>query len=86
MSLFRTRRRLQCQNRACPLHEGRQGHDHQGDRACSGRDKSSHRDPASLRQEPGDLAKEQLATIEKLSKDCEYYQDLAEALEQAHAL
>ena len=35
-----------------------------------------------------DLAKEQLATIEKLcgSKDCEYYQDLAEALEQAHAL
>jgi Flp pilus assembly protein TadD len=35
-----------------------------------------------------DLAKEQLATIEKLcgSKDCEYYHDLAEALEQAHAL
>ena len=35
-----------------------------------------------------DLAKEQLATIEKLcgSKDCEYYRDLAEALEQAHAL
>jgi tetratricopeptide (TPR) repeat protein len=35
-----------------------------------------------------DLAKEQLATIEKLcgSKDCKYYHDLAEALEQAHAL
>jgi tetratricopeptide (TPR) repeat protein len=35
-----------------------------------------------------DLAKEQLATIEKLcgSKDCEYYEDLAEALEKAHAL
>ena len=35
-----------------------------------------------------DLAKDQLATIEKLcgSKDCEYYQDLAEALEKAHAL
>jgi tetratricopeptide (TPR) repeat protein len=35
-----------------------------------------------------DLAKEQLATIEKLcgSKDCEYYHDLAEALEEAHAL
>jgi tetratricopeptide (TPR) repeat protein len=35
-----------------------------------------------------DLAKEQLATIEKLcgSKDCEYYRDLAEALERAHAL
>ena len=35
-----------------------------------------------------DLAKDQLATIEKLcgSKDCEYYEDLAEALEQAHAL
>ena len=35
-----------------------------------------------------DLAKEQLATIEKLcgSKDCEYYHDLAVALEQAHAL
>ena len=34
-----------------------------------------------------DLAKEQLSTIEKLcSKDCEYYDDLAEALTQAHAL
>jgi tetratricopeptide (TPR) repeat protein len=35
-----------------------------------------------------DLAKEQLATIEKLcgSKDCEYYEDLADALEKAHAL
>jgi tetratricopeptide (TPR) repeat protein len=35
-----------------------------------------------------DLAKEQLVTIEKLcgSKDCEYYEDLAEALEKAHAL
>jgi Flp pilus assembly protein TadD len=35
-----------------------------------------------------DLAKEQLATIESFcgSKDCEYYHDLAEALEQAHAL
>jgi tetratricopeptide (TPR) repeat protein len=35
-----------------------------------------------------DLAKEQLGTIEKLcgSKDCRYYHDLAEALEQAHAL
>jgi tetratricopeptide (TPR) repeat protein len=35
-----------------------------------------------------DLAKEQLATIEKLcgSKDCENYQDLADALEKAHAL
>jgi tetratricopeptide (TPR) repeat protein len=35
-----------------------------------------------------DLAKDQLFTIEKLcgSKDCEYYQDLAEALEKAHAL
>ena len=35
-----------------------------------------------------DLAREQLATIEKLcgSKDCEYYHDLAETLEQAHAL
>jgi tetratricopeptide (TPR) repeat protein len=35
-----------------------------------------------------DLAKDQLSTIEKLcgSKDCEYYQDLAEALEKAHAL
>jgi hypothetical protein len=34
-----------------------------------------------------DLAKGQLATIEKLcGKECEYYQDLAEVLEQAHAL
>jgi Flp pilus assembly protein TadD len=35
-----------------------------------------------------DLAKEQLATIERLcgSKDCEYFRDLAEALEKAHAL
>ncbi len=35
-----------------------------------------------------DLAKDQLSTIEKLcgSKECEYYEDLAEALEQAHAL
>ena len=35
-----------------------------------------------------DLARQQLATIEKLcgSKDCEYYEDLAEALEKAHAL
>ena len=34
-----------------------------------------------------DLAKDQLATIEKLcGKECEYYQDLSEALEQAHAL
>src|SRR5689334_20470518 len=35
-----------------------------------------------------DLAKDQLATIEKLcgGKDCEYYEDLADALEQAHAL
>ena len=35
-----------------------------------------------------DLAKDQLATIEKLcgSKDCEYYEDLADALEKAHAL
>jgi tetratricopeptide (TPR) repeat protein len=35
-----------------------------------------------------DLAKDQLATIEKLcgSKECAYYQDLAEALEAAHAL
>ena len=35
-----------------------------------------------------DLAKEQLSTIEKLcgSKDCEYYEDLHEALEGAHAL
>ena len=35
-----------------------------------------------------DLAKDQLATIEKLcgGKDCEYYEDLAEALTKAHAL
>jgi tetratricopeptide (TPR) repeat protein len=34
-----------------------------------------------------DLAKEQLSTIEKLcSKDCEYYEDLAGALTEAHAL
>jgi tetratricopeptide (TPR) repeat protein len=35
-----------------------------------------------------DLAKDQLSTIEKLcgSKTCEYYQDLAEALQEAHAL
>jgi tetratricopeptide (TPR) repeat protein len=35
-----------------------------------------------------DLAKDQLATIEKLcgSKDCEYYEDLADALKTAHAL
>ena len=35
-----------------------------------------------------DLAKNQLATIEKLcgSKECEYYKDLAEALEKAHEL
>jgi tetratricopeptide (TPR) repeat protein len=34
-----------------------------------------------------DLAKEQLSTIEKLcGSDCEYYQDLADALAQAHAL
>jgi hypothetical protein len=35
-----------------------------------------------------DLAKNQLATIERLcgSKECEYYKDLAEALEQAHEL
>jgi Flp pilus assembly protein TadD len=35
-----------------------------------------------------DLAKGQLATIEKLcgSKDCEYYEDLADALKTAHAL
>ena len=33
------------------------------------------------------LAKEQLATIEKLcGKDCEYYEDLAHALTEAHAL
>ncbi len=35
-----------------------------------------------------DLAKDQLATIEKLcgSKTCEYYEDLAGALQKAHAL
>ena len=34
-----------------------------------------------------DLAKDQLSTIEKLcGKGCEYYQDLSETLEQAHAL
>jgi tetratricopeptide (TPR) repeat protein len=34
-----------------------------------------------------DLAKGQLTTIEKLcGKGCEYYQDLSETLEQAHAL
>jgi tetratricopeptide (TPR) repeat protein len=35
-----------------------------------------------------DLAKDQLSTIEKLcgSKTCEYYEDLSEALERAHAL
>jgi tetratricopeptide (TPR) repeat protein len=35
-----------------------------------------------------DLARDQLATIEKLcgSKDCEYYEDLADALNKAHAL
>ena len=34
-----------------------------------------------------DLAKTQLTTIEELcGKDCEYYQNLAEALEKAHAL
>jgi tetratricopeptide (TPR) repeat protein len=35
-----------------------------------------------------DLAKDQLVTIEKLcgSKDCEYYEDLAKALDKAHAL
>jgi len=34
-----------------------------------------------------DLAKEQLSTIEKLcGTDCEYYQDLADALTGAHAL
>jgi tetratricopeptide (TPR) repeat protein len=35
-----------------------------------------------------DLAKDQLATIEKLcgSKDCEYYEDLSDALKTAHAL
>jgi Flp pilus assembly protein TadD len=34
-----------------------------------------------------DLAKQQLSTIETLcGKDCEYYEDLADALTQAHAL
>jgi tetratricopeptide (TPR) repeat protein len=35
-----------------------------------------------------DLAKDQLTTIEKLcgSKTCEYYEDLSEALEKAHAI
>ena len=35
-----------------------------------------------------DAAKDQLSTIEKLcgSKECEYYKDLAEALEKAHQL
>jgi Flp pilus assembly protein TadD len=35
-----------------------------------------------------DLAKNQLATIERLcgSKECEYYKDLGEALEKAHEL
>jgi tetratricopeptide (TPR) repeat protein len=34
-----------------------------------------------------DLAKDQLATIEKLcGSECEYYEDLADALTQAHAL
>ena len=35
-----------------------------------------------------DLAKDQLATIEKLcgSKECEYYEDLSNALKTAHAL
>ena len=35
-----------------------------------------------------DLARDQLARIEKLrgSTDCEYYEDLANALDQAHAL
>jgi tetratricopeptide (TPR) repeat protein len=35
-----------------------------------------------------DLAKDQLATIEKLcgTKECEYYEDLADALKTAHAL
>jgi Flp pilus assembly protein TadD len=34
-----------------------------------------------------ELAKEQLSTIEKLcGKDCEYYNDLADALTDAHAL
>jgi hypothetical protein len=33
------------------------------------------------------LAKEQLATIEKIcGKDCEYYGELEKALEDAHAL
>jgi Flp pilus assembly protein TadD len=34
-----------------------------------------------------DLAKQQLSTIETLcGRDCEYYEDLADALTQAHAL
>src|SRR6202522_2793278 len=34
-----------------------------------------------------DLAKDQLATIEKIcGKNCEYYEDLADALTEAHAL
>ena len=35
-----------------------------------------------------DLAKDQLSTIEKLcgSKECEYYEDLADTLDKAHAL
>ena len=34
-----------------------------------------------------DLAREQLATIEKIcGKDCEYYGELEKALEDAHAL
>ena len=34
-----------------------------------------------------DLAKDQLATIQKLcGTECEYYENLAEALAQAHAL
>jgi hypothetical protein len=34
-----------------------------------------------------ELAREQLSTIEKLcGKDCEYYEDLAEAPTEAHAL
>ena len=34
-----------------------------------------------------EIAREQLSTIEKLcGKDCEYYEDLAEALTEAHAL
>jgi hypothetical protein len=46
------------------------------------------RAPGSDAEGKYDLAKDQLATIEKLcgSKDCEYYEDLADALEKAHAL